>query len=255
MTAGGVEGGRETRTDTPWGTQDSGAGAIHGDARAGGGNTKKASSATADDAGARGRHGARPVQRGKMEAGGKIKAAKPQECGATTGAARTLEWPTSPLEWGTRRGSARPPEWRKTRGGPATEWAGESSRHRVPTPPEWQSFPGGTKLLEGPQRPRADRGRKDGGGEETTPLPHLPSNQVAGIQQQRRQANGRAEDGGADRPTAGHGGGRRQHREPAKAYLWHQRRQAGVRCACTPQVRLTGAGRDSGRPSRRRGHR
>ena len=50
--------------------------------------------------------------------------AKPQECGATTGAARPLEWPTSPPEWGTRRGRARPPEWRKTHRGTSREWAG-----------------------------------------------------------------------------------------------------------------------------------
>ena len=40
------------------------------------------------------------------------------------------------LEWGTRRGSARPIEWQKNHGGPATEWAGESICHMVLKPPE-----------------------------------------------------------------------------------------------------------------------
>ena len=39
-------------------------GATHGDARAGRGDTGKAPSAAADEAGAWGRHGARPAQRG-----------------------------------------------------------------------------------------------------------------------------------------------------------------------------------------------
>ena len=62
MTKGGAEGGREPWTT--WVTQDSGAGATHGDARAGGGNTGKAPSTATNEAGARGRHGARPEQRG-----------------------------------------------------------------------------------------------------------------------------------------------------------------------------------------------
>ena len=70
----------------------------------------------------------------------------------------------SPPTWGTRKGAARPPEWRKTPGGAATEWAGESIRLRAPTPPEWLRSPGGTKPPEGPQWLRADRGRTDGGG-------------------------------------------------------------------------------------------
>ena len=45
--------------------------------------------------------------------------AKPWESGATMGAAKPLKWPTSPPEWGTRRGDVRPPEWRKTHRGPA----------------------------------------------------------------------------------------------------------------------------------------
>ena len=51
------------------------------------------------------------------------------------------------------------------------EWAGESSRHRVPAPPEWQSCPGGTKPPEGPQLAREDRGRTERGGEGTKPPP------------------------------------------------------------------------------------
>ena len=80
---------------------------------------------------------------GDREASDKIRPAKTRECGAMKGAMRPPEWPTSLLEWGKRRGAARPPEWRKNHWGPAIEWAGESSRHRAPTPLEWQSFPGG----------------------------------------------------------------------------------------------------------------
>ena len=108
---------------------------------------------------------------GKREPGGKIRVAKPRECRATTGAARPPEWPMSPPEWGVRRGGARPPEWWKIHGGPATEWAGESSCHKTPTPPEWQSYPRGMKPSEGPQRARADQGRIYGGREGTKTLP------------------------------------------------------------------------------------
>ena len=74
---------------------------------------------------------------GKREAGRKIWAEKPQECGATTRAARPPEWLTSPLEWGTRRGGVRSLEWRKTNRGPwgsrfteiiAAEWRGVLNR-------------------------------------------------------------------------------------------------------------------------------
>ena len=51
------------------------------------------------------------------------------------GDARPPEWTPITMEWGGRRGTARPPEWRETQGGGATEWAGESSRLRAPTPP------------------------------------------------------------------------------------------------------------------------
>ena len=61
---GGEEGGRETLTVTLWGTQDIGVGAVHGEARADEGDTGKALSVAANKAGARGRNGERPVQRG-----------------------------------------------------------------------------------------------------------------------------------------------------------------------------------------------
>ena len=63
MTVGGEEGGRDTPTATPWGTQNSGAGAVHGGAQACGGNIRKSPSEAADEARALGRHGARPAQR------------------------------------------------------------------------------------------------------------------------------------------------------------------------------------------------
>ena len=90
----------------------------------------------ANKEGARGRHGARPAQRGGQGGRREKSAGKPPECGATVGAARPLEWPTIPPEWGRRRGAARPPKWQKTHGGPDREWAGESSCHRASTPPE-----------------------------------------------------------------------------------------------------------------------
>ena len=52
-------------TAMPWGTQDSGEGALHGGMRDGGGDTRKSPSVAADEAGAQGRHGEGPAQRGK----------------------------------------------------------------------------------------------------------------------------------------------------------------------------------------------
>ena len=77
MTAGGAEGGRETLTATPWGTQDSGAGAVHGGTRVSRGDTGKSPSAATDEAGARAAMGRGRRRGGKGEAGGKIRAAKP----------------------------------------------------------------------------------------------------------------------------------------------------------------------------------
>ena len=73
-TLGGAEGERETRTATPWGTQDSGAGELHWEARErymgkrgpAGATPEKPLSVAANEAGARGRHGARPAQRGQQ---------------------------------------------------------------------------------------------------------------------------------------------------------------------------------------------
>ena len=78
MTAGDPEGSGNMLTTLPWGTQESGAGGLQGGARAGGRDTRKPPSAAADEEEARGRHGERPGQGGKTEAGGKIREAKPQ---------------------------------------------------------------------------------------------------------------------------------------------------------------------------------
>ena len=47
---------------------------------------------------------------GGLEAGGKNRKANPRECGETTGDVRPPELPTSPPEWGMRKGATRPPE-------------------------------------------------------------------------------------------------------------------------------------------------
>ena len=49
-------------TASPWGTQESGTEGLQVGARADGSNARKAPSAAADEAGTRGRHGARPGQ-------------------------------------------------------------------------------------------------------------------------------------------------------------------------------------------------
>ena len=72
------------------------------------------------------------------------------------------------------------------------EWAGESSRIRAPTPPEWPKGPGGKKPQDPPQRPRTDRGIKDGGGGEGTkihPPPEQPGGRVMTAATARRGAN------------------------------------------------------------------
>ena len=56
----------ELQTATEGGTRKSGADGRSGDAMAGGGDTGKASSATANETGAGGRHGARLEQRGRV---------------------------------------------------------------------------------------------------------------------------------------------------------------------------------------------
>ena len=62
MTVGEPEGSGETVMALSWGTQESGAGGLQGEARAGRSNTRKAPSVDANEEGALGRHGARPAQ-------------------------------------------------------------------------------------------------------------------------------------------------------------------------------------------------
>ena len=247
---GGAEGGRETRTATPWGTQEIGVGALHGEAQASGGNTGKAPFAAAYKVEARGFHGARPSQRG-------LKGGRQDNKGNETSGVWAddegreasgvdHEFPGVGNEEGGRKASRVAENPR----GPATEWAGESSYRRALTPLEWRSFPGGTEPPEGPKRARTDRGTTDRGGEGMN-LPHLPSNQGAGSRRRQQRADGLVEDGRAAAPTTGHSGRRRQRRKPTEAYFRHRQRQAEARRALDLQVRMTGAGRDGGRPRQR----
>ena len=64
MTAGRQDERRETLTVLPLGTQESGAGAVQGGARADGGDTEKSPSEDAGEEVVQGRHGVRPAQGG-----------------------------------------------------------------------------------------------------------------------------------------------------------------------------------------------
>ena len=96
--------------------------------------------------------------------------------------------------------------------------------------PQGTNTPGVTELPRGGETPgvtTAGEGapREDGrgrGGYKTPP--HHPSNRGARRRRRRQQVDGQAEDGGSAAPTSGHEGGRRQRRDPAKAYRWHRRR-------------------------------
>ena len=59
----------------------------------------------------------------------------PWEWGGNNGSRKASR--VDPESHGVGRGSVRTPEWRKTPGGGATEWAGKSSCLRPPTPLEW----------------------------------------------------------------------------------------------------------------------
>ena len=86
------------------------------------------------------------------------------------------------------------------RGGAATEEAGELSRLRSPTPPEWQREPERTKSQEAPHRPRTDGGKTDGGrgeGKKTHPPPDQPGCRETTAETARRWA----EIGRRSRPT------------------------------------------------------
>ena len=90
MPAGELGGSNNTMTASPWGMQESGAGGLRVDARAGRSNERKAPTATADKAGTQGRHGARQGQGENMEARGNLRGQNNQEWGETMGAARPL---------------------------------------------------------------------------------------------------------------------------------------------------------------------
>ena len=59
MPAGEVGGSEDTLTASPWGTQESGAGGLRVDARAGRSDERKPPSASDGKAGTRGRHGSK----------------------------------------------------------------------------------------------------------------------------------------------------------------------------------------------------
>ena len=123
MTPGEPEGSGDTLTASPWVTQERGAGELQVGARADGSNTRKAPSAAADEAGARGRHRARQAQRGRNGGRRENKADKTLGVWGDDRDMRHLDWPMIPLERVSRRGATRSMKWRKTHRGPAREWA------------------------------------------------------------------------------------------------------------------------------------
>ena len=113
-------------------------GAVQGSVRAGGGNTGKAPSSSADEAGSQGCHWARSVQRRKKgcrqeNTGGKISGVLGND--RVREASRVAHKSPRVEEEDVVREASRVAE--NSGGGGATEWEGKSSRHRAPTPPEW----------------------------------------------------------------------------------------------------------------------
>ena len=96
---------------------------------ANGGNTWVFTSEAADKVGEGGRHGAIPGERER------VSGRRENPAGKSSGV-------------GGREGSTRSREWRKTLGGIAREWEGESSCRGASTPPEWKSLPRGNKPLQ-----------------------------------------------------------------------------------------------------------
>ena len=135
MTARGAEWERETHTATAWGTQESGAGELHGEARAGGrtpGNPPPRPP-TRRERGAAMVRGRR--KGGDKEAGGKHVPEKPRECGETAGDTRPLKWPTSPPGVGYEEGGREASGVAENPQGFHHGVGGGSSRHMALTPP------------------------------------------------------------------------------------------------------------------------
>ena len=86
----------DTLTELPWGTQENGARGLRVDALAGGSEGRKSPSATANEAGTRGRHGMDRGKGRKTEAGGNWRGENPREWGETMGDARPPEWTPRP---------------------------------------------------------------------------------------------------------------------------------------------------------------
>ena len=85
MTAGEQGLGNNTLTESPWSTQESGSRGIRVDARAGRSDERKSPSATADEAGMRGRHGARQGQGDKNGGRQEFEGAEPSGAGGNNG--------------------------------------------------------------------------------------------------------------------------------------------------------------------------
>ena len=125
------------------------------DAWAGGSDGRKAPSATADEAGTRGRHGEGQEKGMKKEAGRVGKEQNHWECGETLGAAKSPEWNPRSTEWDRRRVTVRPPEWRKPSGGDDKEWGGGGSSCL------WTTRPA-TERVGGSNRPRTTQPPTEG---------------------------------------------------------------------------------------------
>ena len=97
-----------------------------------------------------------------MTAGSKTGPASPTEWEAEGKAAIPIEWQPIPQELGEMEEAVRSMEWRKTLGGTASEWEGESSRRRESTPPESMHCPRGD---ETPGVATAGEGVLGGGGQ------------------------------------------------------------------------------------------
>ena len=220
-----------------WGTQERGAELLHGEVQASGGETGKSPPAAANEEGTRGRHGARPAQRGRQ--GGRRK----NQVGNTLGV-----WDNS----GGREASGvdhKSPKVRDKEGGREASEVTENPRgsHQgvgrgVELPqgnntPGVTEFPRGMKPPEGPPRERAHRGRTDGGGEETPPPPTTRATGVQG-------------DGGRDDELMG---GPRMaappHPQQVTAADDDRSETPPKHTTSAPRVRLTGANGDGGRPS------
>ena len=240
MSSGELEGSDETLTALSWGTQESGAGGLRGDARAGRSDEQKSPSTTADEASPRGRHGSRQGQRGHDGGRQEKVGAEPSGLVGNKGGHKASGVDPESHRVGEGEGGreasgvAENPREVRHRVGGGVELPQDAGNPRVAEDPRGDETPGAPTAS---QYRRGEDGRGQGGGNENPPTARATRRQGPkggdGISRGKQTVVRSA----TMETAPGDGGRRRRQGAPARTLRRRRRRQDRKRHAPAPRVR------------------